>query len=212
MKKNIEVEGGVYCIYTDFDKRVYIGSSLNLNKRFKQHINGLKNNSHRNSHLQNFVSKYGVDKLKFKVLEKCSMDELLVKEQFYIDNYDNVNLFNISKIAGKVEMTDEVRKKISESSKGKIISKQQREKARINGLGKKAPLKTRLKQSIIMKEMRKNSSNYPTISNNRKLTQEQANEIRRLLNKGVKGRVLAKKYNVDPTTISNIKNDKYYVN
>ena len=69
---------------------------------------------------------------------------------------------------------------------------------------------TKKLQSDVMKKIRKNSRNYSTISNSRKLSIEQVLEIKnRLLNKE-KGYLIAKYFSIDPTTVSNIKNNKYY--
>ena len=54
-------------------------------------------------------------------------------------------------------------------------------------------------------EIRAISNNYPKKSNNRKLTAIQVKEIRDLLKEKVKGYIIANMFNVDPTTISNIK-------
>ena len=120
MYKNIKVEAehncGIYCLFSNVDKRIYIGSSKNIKYRLKHHFKKLATNTHCNSHIQNFVNKYGLDSLNYKILENCAEKELIVKEQHYIDN--NKNLFNISKIAGKVEMNEETKSKLHYSMKG----------------------------------------------------------------------------------------------
>lgn len=219
-KQNIEVEGGenfylndsgIYFIKSIIDDRLYIGSSKNIGKRLKHHFNALSINKHSNMHLQNYFNKYGINSLKCGVLNKCNEDSLIEIEQIFIDKY-NVDyiLFNISKIAGKIEMNNEVKEKIRIKSIGKIISKEQREKARQNNLGKIHTKESKTLMSERMKEIRATNKNYPKKSNNRKLSDEQINEIRQLLENKEKGYIIAKKFNVDATTISNIKNNKYY--
>lgn len=219
-KQDIEVEGGenfylnssgIYFIQSIIDDRLYIGSSKNIGKRLKHHFNALNKNKHANTHLQNYFNKHGVSNLKCGVFTKCNENNLIETEQAFIDKYNISHiLFNISKIAGKVEMNEEVRNKIRIKSLGKIISEEQREEARQNNLGKKHTTDSKILMSKRMRDIRATSKNYPKKSNNRKLSDEQVNEIRRLLNNKEKGYIIAKKFNVDATTISNIKNNKHY--
>ena len=61
---------GVYQIYFtgDISKR-YIGSTTNLKRRWSRHKSGLKNGNHKNKPLQEAYNKYGIDNLKFFVIE-----------------------------------------------------------------------------------------------------------------------------------------------
>ena len=49
---------GIYMIENIVNKKVYIGQSSAINKRFSQHIAELKSNTHTNSHLQAAWNKY----------------------------------------------------------------------------------------------------------------------------------------------------------
>ena len=128
---------GIYIIRNKIDGRVYIGSAVSLAHRKGTHFYHLKNNKHCNSHLQNFANKYGVDKLYFEVLETCSKDELLIREQYYFGLYNNK--FNIVKYAGNTlgrECPKHVRKKISNSLK----------KAGLKGIPKSEETKKRMRK------------------------------------------------------------------
>lgn len=85
---------GIYKIISKIDDRCYIGSSINIHNRWKEHTYDLKNNKHRNSKLQNFVNKHSLNNIQFIVIEECLQEELLIREQFYLDTTEN--LFNIS--------------------------------------------------------------------------------------------------------------------
>ena len=50
---------GIYKIYCDSNNRTYIGSSNNIERRFKEHLGDLRNNRHSNQYLQNSYNKYG---------------------------------------------------------------------------------------------------------------------------------------------------------
>lgn len=92
---------GIYKIQSKINNKYYIGSSINITKRWKEHKYELINNRHSNSHLQNFVNKYGLDNLEFIVLEECSDKDLIIKEQNYLDKLENS--FNIC-ISAKAPM------------------------------------------------------------------------------------------------------------
>lgn len=78
---------GIYEIKNLINNKSYIGSSLNINKRKIAHFSYLRRNNHPNKHLQNSYNKYGVDNFKFNILEICVIENIIEKEQFYIDNY-----------------------------------------------------------------------------------------------------------------------------
>lgn len=98
--KNMEINQGIYQIVNIVNKQKYIGSSLNIENRKKNHFKTLKNNCHVNKYLQNSYNKYGGDKFIFEILEinnNLTRNELYELEQYYIDLHDFDNLFNISK-------------------------------------------------------------------------------------------------------------------
>jgi len=108
---------GIYKIENITNGHIYIGSSNNINKRVRDHFGSLKLDKHANSHLQNAYNKYGKDSFECKVLIICDPDMLLVYEQRFIDAWNPV--YNESNIAGKVEWTNKLRSRQSESMKGK---------------------------------------------------------------------------------------------
>jgi group I intron endonuclease len=76
---------GIYQIKNLINDKVYIGSSIDINKRLYKHLWSLKNGCHDNNHLQNSFNEYGENNFEFSVLENCSIDELVVRENFYIE-------------------------------------------------------------------------------------------------------------------------------
>lgn len=85
---------GIYKIQSKIDNKYYIGSSINIFKRWKEHKYELRNNRHSNSHLQNFVNKYTLDNLDFIIIEECTKDNIITREQEYLNTLDK-NSFNI---------------------------------------------------------------------------------------------------------------------
>lgn len=91
---------GVYKILNTVNKRHYIGSTKQkIRLRLNHHLQALRNNKHKNTHLQRAWNKYGEKNFKFIILENCSKDIVYNREQFYLDNRD-VNLsYNINPMA-----------------------------------------------------------------------------------------------------------------
>lgn len=112
--------GVIYKISNNIDNRIYIGSTINTNKRWYEHRRNLLNNKHQNIHLQRFVNKYGINSLSFEIIENIVDNKILIREQYYLDTIDNK--FNIANNAtapmlGKSH-TKEALNKISKRSSG----------------------------------------------------------------------------------------------
>lgn len=95
---------GIYCITNTIDDRIYIGSCKNFRVRKQEHIRNLNKNTHNNIHLQRFVNKYGIDSLKFHIIEFSKILELVNKEQKYLDSLNPE--FNICKKAYRPPVTN----------------------------------------------------------------------------------------------------------
>lgn len=109
---------GIYIISNLIDDRVYVGSAVSLAHRKGTHFFQLKNNKHCNSHLQNFVNKYGLDKLRFNVIELCDISDLIKREQFWFSKFEYK--FNIALFAGSTlgrVYSEDTKRKISNSLK-----------------------------------------------------------------------------------------------
>jgi|SRR5215207_513250 len=73
---------GIYAIISPGGS-AYVGSSQNIRGRWAEHRYHLKRGTHHSSRLQAAYKKHG-SQLRFIVLEECSVDELVAREQFYI--------------------------------------------------------------------------------------------------------------------------------
>jgi len=79
---------GIYCLKFKGTDKVYIGQSCNIERRFKQHLNSIKNNT-ANKKIQEVYEKYGYPSL--LVLTECSLDELDFLEEEAICLYNSAN-------------------------------------------------------------------------------------------------------------------------
>jgi group I intron endonuclease len=109
---------GIYKIINKVNGKYYIGSSNDIHKRWKQHINFLNKGNHQNDYLQRSWNKYGKDQFEFLIVKEIPSGQLVETEQKYLDNIEKEKCYNLSLIAGKVEMTEETRNKIRQKAFG----------------------------------------------------------------------------------------------
>ncbi len=79
------MKSGIYKIINNINNKIYIGSAVNLPNRKSTHFCALKGSYHHNLHLQNAVNKYGIENFKFEIIEYCIKEELILREQYWID-------------------------------------------------------------------------------------------------------------------------------
>jgi len=113
---------GVYCIKNLINGKIYIGSSVDIDRRFKDHKNKLYANNHCNPYLQNSWNKHTENNFLFDIIEKFKLttkEFLLEREQYWIDNYNSSNKkigYNLYPIAGSplgFKWTKEMKLKIT---------------------------------------------------------------------------------------------------
>lgn len=118
---------GIYKIVNKVNGKYYVGSSCDILTpnvgRWYKHRFMLKSGNHSNYHLQRAWNKFGEDSFDFKIVEICLPTELIKIEQRYLDGIKIGDSYNLSLIAGKIEMTDEIRKKIGKKSKERLKDK-----------------------------------------------------------------------------------------
>jgi hypothetical protein len=88
---------GIYKLNFDGCSKVYIGSSQQIEERFRQHIRSLKNNTANNKMLEAY-KEYGLPTL--EIIYECSIIELEEAENYFISEYFadtlglNINKYN----------------------------------------------------------------------------------------------------------------------
>src|SRR4051794_16550207 len=76
---------GIYQILCRPTGKVYIGSSVRIYQRWYEHRRQLRSGKHHSPHLQFAWNKYGEEAFRFSVLEECGAEDVLEREQFYLD-------------------------------------------------------------------------------------------------------------------------------
>lgn len=131
---NIENKPGIYKITNLLNQKFYIGSAYDCRRRVLEHINRSKKGTHHNEHLVRSFEKYGMDNFIFEVMEYVDIEDLIIKEQFYLDTllfaqdfiYKNNRKFeelgyNMCPIASSplgIKRSEETKRRMSESMKG----------------------------------------------------------------------------------------------
>lgn len=82
---------GIYTITNLIDGKMYIGRSVNLSIREKEHFADLKDNTHYSDRLQRAVNKYGIENFKFEVLIECDIEQLCSEEHYWCNLLDTHN-------------------------------------------------------------------------------------------------------------------------
>lgn len=169
---------GVYAIKNTANSKVYIGSSISINERWREHKRDLKSNKHHSQHLQKAWNKYGEDCFEFNILEECNREETLIREQYYLDKFQSFNKnkgYNIAKNSSAPMMG----RKFSEETLAKLSE----------------GVKNRDESCWLRGEDKFNS----------KFKDEDIVEIKRMISEGCKIVDISKLYDVGANTITQIK-------
>lgn len=140
---------GIYCI--EIGERIYIGSSQNISKRWNEHRKALEGGTHYNLKLLRSWRKYGPGE--FAIIEVCEMENLIEREQFWIDELRCVELgLNLSPTAGSprgCKRSEESKEKTRQSFKDMSPEKRAEwiQKCSKSNLGKKRSEETRARMS-----------------------------------------------------------------
>ena len=97
----MKVVSGVYSIQNNITGRLYIGSSKDIHKRWREHKSNLFNHTHHSMDLQNDWDKYGEDNFSFNILLETDIANALKMEREYIDKMQTERFgYNVSKRGG----------------------------------------------------------------------------------------------------------------
>ena len=151
-------QSGIYIIRNLQNKKVYIGSAIDIEKRWYCHLRRLNKECHENEHLQRAWNKYGPEVFGWKILIRCDIDNLLHYEQRAVDIYKAAigweNLYNMSPTTGSTlgfKFSHESKAKLSELRRGKKHSPESVTQAANANRGKRRTTEQRAKMSMAHK-------------------------------------------------------------
>lgn len=170
---------GIYKIYCLLSSRIYVGSSIDIEKRIFEHFQTLRLKEHHSSILQKSYNKHGAENFKWEILEECEKENLIEREQYYLDllffaqeyihNNDkrfselSYNICPSARNSFGVKRSEEFKQKVSNSKKGTTIKKYIKSKEHCEKISQ--TLKERAKthdnvnkNKVVSKELRKRIS------------------------------------------------------
>lgn len=83
---------GIYKYENKINGKIYIGLSINIENRYRQHLYDAEHLEERRcSGIDYAIKKYGIENFDFQIIEECSPDELNDREKYWINFYDSYN-------------------------------------------------------------------------------------------------------------------------
>jgi hypothetical protein len=128
-KTALKETSGIYCIANQETGQMYIGPSVDLHGRLMDHLIYY---NYYNTYLQRAIAKYGLAAFIFLVVEQCTKESLLEREQYWLNwlfSLPDHLRYYFSPTAGSLlgfKHSDETKSQISASIKGRSVSEDTR--------------------------------------------------------------------------------------
>lgn len=90
---------GIYKITNLINGKIYVGQSNNIERRFAQHKSPYEQERFSDKPLYKAFKKYGIENFTFEIIEECIIDELDIKEIYWIKELNSLvhqNGYNIT--------------------------------------------------------------------------------------------------------------------
>jgi group I intron endonuclease len=214
------MKSGIYKITCLLNNQIYIGYSVNLEKREKNYKN---NNIPNQKYIKNSINNFGWENHKFEIIEYCEKNILKEKEIYWITYYDSFNngLNGNRGGGGPVTHTEEIKKIISEKSKnnkgkrinshwkGKLKGEEFSKKLSMSLSNKKSHWKGKSRGEEFSKKLSEAKKGKPLPSNNKPVLQY--SKTGTFIQEHISIEQAAKHVNGNPSAISNAlkKGEKY---
>lgn len=167
-------KSGIYKIQSRVKpERCYVGSAVDMDKRWRQHESDLRRNKHHSTKMQRHCNKYKIEDLLFEMLLSCPKEELIEKEQFFIDAYKP--WFNLSPTANSrlgTKCSEESRRKMSLAKMGHETSEEHKKKISDSLIGNKHALGKHPSEETRKKLREASLGKYPSDETRRKLSEK----------------------------------------
>lgn len=221
------MKAGIYKIQdVESSSKVYIGSTKDLDKRKNQHFHLLRKGTHHSKYMQRYYNSYGEKSLSYEVVEECSVESLICREQYYIDSMKPCFNGRLTAEGNRGHVfSEEVRSNMSRAQKkireGKDlhtiltipvceeIINLKMEGKRVKDISELTGIAIHNVTRVVNGRLR----DYSNISDrHRKLNVEMVADIKNLLSRDTRIGDIAAKYNVKDSVISNIKSGNLWKN
>lgn len=83
------MQSGIYTIRNKVDNKIYVGASINIDKRLGEYKRELKGNYHKNKKLQRAYNQHGKEHFEFELLEECEERFLMSQENYWCNMFSS---------------------------------------------------------------------------------------------------------------------------
>jgi group I intron endonuclease len=132
---------GIYAITNHATNSMYIGSAVNIARRWRVHKHYLQKGTHPNKHLQNSYTKHSATVFSYEIIEFVGdKNNLISREQVWLDFFNPT--YNKRKIANSclgIKRSDEAKTKMSIAQTGKKQSEETKLKRSLALKGRSRP-------------------------------------------------------------------------
>lgn len=209
----------IYGIYCTANEKIYVGQTVNLRKRIRQHKRKLADGRHENIHMQRAYYKYGSRSFVCYLLERITDRSILTdRELYWVNALDSLNSgFNIlSPIDSGNCGEGNPNSVIDENIATEIIDFLYQKKTNVEIAGM-FDIPTEIVSSIRSRRawthIKPHIVNLPVSPSNYKLSRGDVARIKNLLSRSIKTQgEIAEEYNVRVATISKILYKHSWVN
>lgn len=142
----------IYEFVNKINGKIYVGQAKDFKSRLRCHKYHTKSNK-KNNPFYAALRKYGWDNFIINIIEECDVEMLNKREEYWIEEKNCLYPYgyNLMKGGNQYEMSDETKKKISESRKGMKFSDKHIENLKKSHMGNKLSEETKKKISEINK-------------------------------------------------------------
>lgn len=122
---------GIYKIVCSIDSKVYVGRSVDIARRFREHRTSLRSCRHSNEYLQRAWNLHGEESFVFELIEECIEEETPSREAYWQSYYgigDGSRCYNLllEDGTGSFRIHEDTKRKMSDASRGKPKSEEHR--------------------------------------------------------------------------------------
>lgn len=202
---------GIYKIVSLINNKVYVGSSIDIKNRWKVHIYSLNLRRNCSKYFANEWHKYGEENFKFSIIEECTEEELIDKEQYWVDHYQStIRIKGYNRMEPKEHTRNkEARKNMSDAKKKLYKEKPEiKQKISIALSGENHPGFGKQRSKITKEKISKSSSGIN--HSQTKLSIKDVEEILFLIKSNEKNKIIIEKFNISFSTLYRIMNKTHW--
>ena len=84
--KIVKGKSGIYCWFNKINGKFYVGSAISLNNRINDYFQESYLKNKKDLNIVRALTLYGMENFSLLILEITNKEDLLIREQYYLDN------------------------------------------------------------------------------------------------------------------------------